>query len=93
MEVAIYGVMFTGATFFVELATGVKALQALDKNYPFDDKVLAPSIGYLIRLFKHKVRKMEVLPGWTPRDSEPFQNDPSVEDDTEIDEFFSVTAF
>lgn len=57
MELLIYAAMFSGALYFVELVSGVKAIQALNRTYPYDDKVLAPSLFYKFGILKHTKRE------------------------------------
>jgi len=72
LEMAIYALLFTGAFWLVEMVNGVKALQRLDRMYPYNDVLLLPSLGYTFGWFTHTPRQT----GYS-EDGEPFESDPS----------------
>ena len=72
LEMAIYVFLFTGAFWYVEMVNGVRALQRLDRMYPYNDVLLLPSLGYKLGLFTHTPRQI----GYGDT-SDPFESDPS----------------
>ena len=86
-ELAIYTIMFPLLVYIVELTSGVKAIQALDRTYPYDDSLLVPSIFYDFGM-EHRLRKR------IQEDSEledfnlPTESDPTAEEDAPLDDFF-----
>ena len=56
LEMTIYGLFFVCGIFVVELMSGVKAIQILNPEYPYDDVLLLPSLWYLLGWTTHTNR-------------------------------------
>ena len=86
LEMAFYALMFPGAFLFMELTHGVGALKYLDRNYPYNDTLLLPSLFYRLGLVEHRDRMHNDIEGVDPS-AVPFESDPTINDDVIIDDF------
>ena len=87
-ELLTYSLVAAGVIFFVELVMGVKSLQALDRSYPWDDVLLLPQLFYSFGWLTHRPRGHNKT--FYEHEEEPFEfeNDPSVQNDIPIDDFY-----
>ena len=90
LEMMFYALMFPGAFYFMELIHGVGALKYLVRNYPYNDRLLLPSLLYRFGLAEHTPRMHESIIGVDPS-AVPFESDPTSADDIVIDDFHAVT--
>lgn len=91
IELAAYVLIFGLAAFFTALTHGMGAIKHLDESYPYHDKILWPSLFYLVGIVDHLESKPAELDieddGVFSQGDLPFISDPTVDEDIIIDNF------